>query len=316
MEPQLPLIDHYGRKIRKLRVSLLDACNLRCTYCMPTNPTFLAPAKWPSRAEIKRISSVLVNLGIEEIRLTGGEPTLRRDLVDIAADLSELPLHKLGLTTNGLLLGKILEPLRDTRCQHLNISLDSLRPSVFKDLARRDGFDATVAAILRAKDLGFKVKINTVVIRGVNDGEIPNFIRFSSKHSIEVRFLEMMAIGVAHVAHAQQFVSAREILESIQNEFTYTAVGVAADSTSICYKTDSGAQFGIIAPVTQSFCGTCSRWRLSADGSLMACLMATKGVQLAGQSEDRIRELCYASLAMKPASGAVKTPTMMHAIGG
>jgi len=316
MEPQLPLIDHYGRKIRKLRVSLLDACNFRCTYCMPENPTFLARAKWPSRHEIKRIAGVLVGLGIEEIRLTGGEPTLRRDLVDIAADLSELPLQKLGLTTNGLLLGKLLGPLQSTRCQHLNISLDSLKPEVFKKLARCDGFDATVGAILRANELGFKVKINTVVIRGVNDGEISDFIRFSSEHGIEVRFLEMMAIGVAQTAHPHQFVSAREILERIQNEFPFTALGAPADSTSVCYKTDSGAQFGIIAPVTQSFCGTCSRWRLSADGSLKACLMATKGVLLAGQSEDQIRDLCYASLAMKPASGAVKTPAMMHAIGG
>lgn len=310
------LVDRFGRRMRKLRVSLLDTCNFRCTYCMPGQPQFTARENLLSRAEIVDIVGVLVAMGIEEVRLTGGEPTLRSDLVPIAAALSELPLSKLGLTSNGLLLARSLDALRNTRCQHLNISLDSLVPDRFASLAKVDGFDAVVGCIVRARELGFEVRVNMVVMRGINDDEIPDFVNFAERYDVEVRFLELMAIGSAASQQRERLVTAAEIRKRVSALGGLTPLPRGADSTAVPYTTARGARIGIIAPVTESFCSSCSRWRLGCDGMLRACLMSTEGLMLRGKTSDQIRDLAKSALGMKPEAGAPATSLMMHGLGG
>ncbi len=310
------LTDAYGRRIRKLRVSLLDACNFRCSYCMPEHAAFQARSFRLKREEIFKIASVLVGMGMQEIRLTGGEPTLRPDLIAIAQDLSELPLKKLGMTSNGFLLSRILEPLKNTACQYLNISLDSLNPELFRRIARFDGFDATMGAIFKAQNDGFKVKINTVLMRGVNDHEIQDFVAFSANYGIEIRFLELMAIGEAAPIQEQRFISAEEILHTIERATELRPVPREKDATARVFESRLGARIGVIAPVTQSFCGDCSRWRLTADGDLRACLMAKDGINLRGLSTVEIQAAALKVLGMKPRFGASMMSEPMHAIGG
>ncbi len=310
------LTDSYGRRIRKLRISLLDACNFRCGYCMPEHAAFQAKSFRLKRDEILNIASTLVGIGMQEIRLTGGEPTLRPDLIAIAQDLSELPLKKLGMTSNGFLLSRLLEPLKSTACQYLNISLDSLNPELFLRIARFDGFNATMGAIFKAQNDGFKVKINTVLMRGVNDHEIHDFVTFSAKYGIEVRFLELMAIGEAASIQEHRFISAEEIIHTIERETELRSVPREKDATARVFESKLGARIGIIAPVTQSFCGECSRWRLTADGDLRACLMAKDGVNLRGLNTGEIQAAAFKVLGMKPRFGASEMSEPMHAIGG
>lgn len=314
---QHALIDGYGRRMRKLRVSLLDTCNFRCTYCMPSDPRFTSRDKLLSAQEIFDIVSVLVRMGIEEVRLTGGEPTLRGDLVAIAHSLSDVPnIRKLALTSNGLLLGRFLKDLQQTRCQHLNISLDSLDAQVFKELARVDGCASVVDCIVRARELGFEVRVNMVVMRGINDAEMPAFVRFARQHDVEVRFLELMAIGTAARQQRDRLVTAADIRSRLSEHFKLIPQRRGTDATAQPYVTACGARIGIIAPVTESFCGSCSRWRLGCDGTLRACLMSTDGLMLRGEPPERIRELALAALGMKPRSGAPVTELLMHGLGG
>lgn len=319
---QASLVDPHGRRMRKLRVSLLDACNFRCLYCMPVQSRFMPKAEWLSLKELARIAAQLVTLGIEEIRLTGGEPTLRPDLCDIALALSPrgrmgaAGLKKLGLTTNGMKLLPLLPQLAAAHCHHLNISMDSLHRKRFAEIAHFDGLHAVTESIRQAAALGFRVKLNMVVMRGLNDMEIVDFIDFAARTGAQVRFLELMAIGPAAARHPELFVSAAEIRERIAHHVSFSQVPVERDSTARVYETVAGARFGIIAPVTESFCGSCSRWRLTADGKLKTCLMSEAGVVLRDQPETRIAELCSQALHLKPASGSSRTLRHMNTIGG
>ncbi|MBP6217594.1 MAG: GTP 3',8-cyclase MoaA [Oligoflexales bacterium] len=310
------LEDSYGRRIRKVRVSLLDACNFRCFYCMPKSPSFLPAKNCLSLDELYQISLCFFEHGIEELRLTGGEATLRKDFKNIVTELSKIPFQKLSLTSNGFFLSPLLSFLKNTSCQFLNISLDSLREDRFRAITHSNGFHKVLGSIIEASRLGFSVKINVVVMRGVNDDELLDFVRFSSEHQITVRFLELMQIGEARKIEKKAFISAAELLTQLQQKIDLEAVAVEQDSTSFEFKTKSGARLGFIAPVTQSFCGSCSRWRLSAEGFLRACLMSSKGLSLKGQSGKELRETLSKVLHMKPISGLESVDQNMYRIGG
>jgi len=316
VKPIKPLIDSYGRRIRKLRVSLLDACNFRCVYCMPLNPVFMDSSRWLSPDEIERVCTALVDLGLEQIRLTGGEPTLRDDFRDIVLRLSSLPLDKLGLTTNGWDLAKELNFLSDTNCRHINISLDSLTKETFTRITRRDYFDKVLDSVLNAKRLGFHVKINTVLMKGINDHEIFDFIKFSAEHDVEVRFLELMSIGQVSGSKDKLFVPASDIIQMISNREELTVEQNECDSTSFNYKTSSGANIGFVASETLPFCHNCSRWRLSADGFLRACLMSEKGIYIRNVKPKDYKVKMNELLTMKPYKRINRTDQDMYKIGG
>jgi len=307
------LIDQHNRRIRKLRLSLTDKCNLRCHYCMPIDQTFMEENNYLSPYEIKEIVSELVSYGLEELRLTGGEPLLRRNFSDIALSLGTLPI-KLGLTTNGIFLDKYFNVLKKANILNLNISLDSLNEDNFKKITFGNHFHRVIENTLEAKRLGFKVKINTVAMKGINDHEVEDFINFSEENSIEVRFLELMRIGHACADQTKQFISADELMKKMNRHLTPEKV--ALDSTSFNFTTEHGGKVGFIASESKPFCGQCSRWRLSADGIMRACLLKDDGLSIKDKSADD-RLLAYQTLlGMKPALRPLEVSHQMNQIGG
>ncbi|HUV14675.1 MAG TPA: GTP 3',8-cyclase MoaA [Acidobacteriota bacterium] len=310
------LIDRHGRHIRKLRVSLLDACNFRCFYCMPMKTRFMPVAQLLTSGEIERICASLVRLGIERIRITGGEPTLRKDFDEIMSRLAKLPLDQFGVTSNGLRLKGHLEHLWSIGCHNLNFSLDSLQEERFERITFSKGFRRVLDTILAARSMGFNVKINTLLLKGRNDDEILDFVRFSAQEGIEVRFLELMKIGVASNGQQELFMSADEATGIISRRERLIPEEVELDSTSIAFRTESGARIGFIASESRPFCGHCSRLRLTADGQLRACLMAPSGFSIRGIPEEHLEEVVCQVIAQKPMERTVSTRNRMNQIGG
>lgn len=310
------LIDPQGRHIHKLRLALLDACNFKCIYCMPQRPKFMSNSKLLKREEILSLSNSLVNNGISELRVTGGEPTLRPDFLDIIKDLSTLDLKKLALTTNGLHLDKLLPELAKTKLTSINFSLDSLNKVGFQKMTGSTELEKVLEAIFMAKELGLKVKLNAVLMRGINDQEVESFAEFSGRYGIEVRFLELMRIGVMREQHDKYFVSAAEVIEKLENLSSLEPVTLPIDSTSFNYKLTNGAELGFIASESRPFCGGCSRLRLSASGELRPCLMMNEGLSLKNKSESEILEILYKTMALKPIERIFDVSQSMNEIGG
>jgi cyclic pyranopterin phosphate synthase len=313
---QKTLTDQIGRRIRKLRISVADACNFRCHYCMPENSTFMSHDRLLKPEEIVQIASQLVDRGVEQIRVTGGEPTMRREFREIMEGISRLPVKKLGLTTNGLLLKKHLPFLRDIKCHHINISCDSLNPEKFNRITRRQSFEPVMDSIFAAREMNFPLKINVVLMRGVNDDEICDFVEFAEKYDIPVRFLELMRIGQACGDQRKEFMTAQDAIDLIKPRRELRTVTSEHDSTSFNYLTDRNGQIGFIASESRPFCGTCSRWRLSADGFLRACLMSDAGVPLKGLSPSEYEAAFERVLPMKPTGRLAEIRQNMNEIGG
>ena len=276
------LRDSYGRAIRDLRVSLTDRCNFRCFYCLPHGEPPIAPKdQMLSYEEIEYVCDVFVSLGIEKIRLTGGEPMLRRDIETIIQKLGKLKpaLHDLALTTNGYFLPERAQGLKDAGLDRVTISLDSLKRDVFKRMTGVDVLDKVLAGIAAAKDAGLEpIKINAVIVRGHNEDEVADFAAFAREHDVKMRFIEFMPLDSGHEWSRADVVSGKEIRERIDERFPLVRVEVARGSdTSSRYRFADGApgEIGIIAPVTEPFCGACSRIRLTADGQIRTCLFST-----------------------------------------
>ena len=309
------MTDQYGRTMRKLRVSLLDACNFRCTYCMPASATFAKIHDLLAPDEIGMIVSNLTKLGIEEVRLTGGEPTLRSELVEIAERLSELPLRRLGITTNGLLLKRILPGLKKTRLTSINVSLDSLDKETFTSLARFDGLKQVTDAIDCAVEMGFKVKINTVLMKQ-NVGEIDQFLEYARTRNVEIRFLELMKIGVAVDSYEETFLPAAYVIHQLRKQYKMKQVNVEADSTAFKYELENGVQVGFIASESMPFCGSCSRLRLDTKGALRSCLMQEHKLNLRGLAFDQYPAVVSQVIKWKPNDRIEKVAQPMYQIGG
>jgi GTP 3',8-cyclase len=310
------LTDPHGRRMRKLRVSLTDVCNFRCTYCMPMNVRFQPSSTLLPPDTVVSMVEGLVEAGISEVRLTGGEPLARREFREIAERIATLPLRKLGLTTNGYWLEQHLDFLGEIGCHHINVSLDSLRAERFEAITRTPFFIRVMRALLAAREMGFPVKVNAVLIRGVNDDEIEDFIAFSAEHGIPVRFLEYMKIGPQRGRFEELFVPAGEVIEDLRGRHALIPVDVEADATAFSFRTDTGAEIGFIASESQPFCHTCSRLRLSARGKLRACLMSEDGVSLIGVPRERYPEVLTEVMAMKPYYRLPEIAQPMHEIGG
>jgi cyclic pyranopterin phosphate synthase len=283
---------------------------------MPLNPVFMDSSRWLRPEEIEAVCANLIDFGLEQIRITGGEPTLREDFRDIVLRLSSLPLNSLGLTTNGWNLTKELDFLNDTNCKHINISLDSLSKLTFYRITRRDHFEKVLDSVLSAKRLGFHVKINTVLMKGINDHEIFDFIRFSAEHGVEIRFLELMSIGQVKGSKDDLFISASDIIHRVSTREELIPKQSECDSTSFNFKTASGANIGFVASETLPFCHNCSRWRLSADGFLRACLMSEKGIYIRNVKPKDYKVKMNELLTMKPYKRINRTDQDMYKIGG
>ena len=277
------LKDSYHRPIRDLRVSLTDRCNFRCFYCLPHGEPPIAPKEQMlSYEEIEYVCEILVELGIEKIRLTGGEPMMRRDIEVIIGKLAALKpkgLRDLALTTNGYFLPDRAQSLKDAGLDRITISLDSLKRDVFKQMTGVDVLDRVLKGIEAARTAGLQpIKINAVIVRGHNENEVADFAEFAREHDVKMRFIEFMPLDSGHEWSRADVVSGREIRERISERFPLEPLDIYRGSeTASRYRFADGApgEIGIIAPVTEAFCGACSRIRLTADGQIRTCLFST-----------------------------------------
>ena len=329
------LTDSYGRVHRDLRVSLTDRCNLRCTYCMPAEGVPWTPTpELLTTDELLRIVDVAVSAGITEVRLTGGEPLLRPDIVDVVRGIAAMTSHdgepvEVSMTTNALRLPRLAGPLRDAGLTRVNISLDTLRPDRFRQMSRRDRFDDTMAGIEAADAAGFRpLKLNTVLLRGVNDDEAVDLLRWAVERGYELRFIEQMPLDGGHIWQRSEMITGAEILAMLREEFELTELPGRGAAPAERFLVDGGpATVGVIASVTMPFCGACDRLRLTSDGQLRSCLFARGETDLRtplrdGSSEEEITALIHACLAGKlPGHGInepgfLQPPRPMSAIGG
>jgi cyclic pyranopterin phosphate synthase len=328
------LADSFGRIATDLRVSLTDRCNLRCTYCMPPEGLDWLPApELLTDDELVRLVTIAVErLGITEVRFTGGEPLLRRGLAGIIERTASLtPRPEISLTTNGIGLARTAAALRAAGLDRINVSLDTLRPETFRKLARRDRLPDVLAGLAAAADAGLvPVKVNTVLMRDLNDDEAVPLLRFCLDHGYELRFIEQMPLDAQHGWRRTEMVTADEILAALRTGFEISADeererGSAPAQT---FLVDGGpARVGVIASVTRPFCGSCDRVRLTADGQVRNCLFARtesdlRGPLRAGASDaDLAGQWCRAVAGKLPGHG-INDPTFlqpdrpMSAIGG
>ncbi len=306
MAVSTPLVDGFGRVHRDLRISVTDRCNFRCTYCMPAEGLeWLPREELLSFEEIGRIARLLVDrYGFDSIRLTGGEPTIRAHLTELVSQLSSLGVD-LALTTNGAKLDRMAAELAAAGLTRINISLDTLRPDRFEAITRRDSFDQVLAGIDAAVAAGLSpVKINAVMMRGVNDDELVDFARFGRERGVVVRFIEFMPLDATDQWTGEQVVTYAEIIERIGAVFPLEPVERGSSPAARFRYLDGGGEIGVIASVTQSFCSSCDRVRLTAEGQLRSCLFAhtdtdLRGPLRAGASDDELAELVEATVGSK-----------------
>jgi len=315
------LRDSYNRPIRDLRVSLTDRCNFRCFYCLPHGEPPIAPKEQMlSFEEIEYVCEIFVSLGIEKIRLTGGEPMLRRDIETIIRKLSRLKssgLQDLALTTNGYYLPDRAQSLKDAGLDRVTISLDSLKRDVFKRMTGVDVLDRVLNGIAAAKKAGLEpIKINAVIVRGHNEDEVADFAAFAREYDVKMRFIEFMPLDSGHEWAREDVVSGKEIRERINERFPLVRVDAARGSeTSSRYRFADGApgEIGIIAPVTEPFCGACSRIRLTADGQIRTCLFSTiehslRDVVRSGATRDEIVDYIHSVILKKEPRHFINDP--------
>ncbi len=298
------ILDSLNRPVTDLRISVTDRCNYRCTYCMPS-----AEYEWIDRREILsyeeivRLVGVFTALGIQKIRITGGEPLLRRDLHRLVGRLARVEgVTDLCLTTNGSLLGESAPALAAAGLRRVNVSLDTLSPEKFRCITRRDDLEKVLEGLSRARDHGLHpVKINTVVERGLNHDEIVSMVEFASRNGFPIRFIEYMDVGNANSWRMEKMVPKEEILQILRAAYRMEEVGRNdGNAPSTVYRlADGNVEVGIIASVTDPFCGGCTRLRLTADGKLVTCLFSEQGSDIkkllrSGAGDEDLRDFIAA----------------------
>jgi len=300
------LIDGFGRVHRDLRISVTDRCNFRCAYCMPEEGM-----QWQRREdlltfeEIERVARIMVErYGVDGIRLTGGEPTVRARLPILVEKLAALGVD-LAMTTNGVTLPLLAADLKAAGLRRVNISLDSLRPDRFEELTRRDELDRVLDGIEAAKAAGFDpVKINVVVMKGINDDEVVDFAHFGRDRGVTVRFIEFMPLDADEVWNNDRVLTQDEILATLQAEFDLEPIERTSAPATRWRYADGGGEIGVVASVSQSFCDTCDRVRITADGQFRNCLFATDETDVRsllrdGSTDDIVADALARSVASK-----------------
>jgi cyclic pyranopterin phosphate synthase len=281
-----PTLDSFGRALHSLRVSVTDRCNLRCRYCMPLEDyAWLPSERLLSAEEIARLVEVFTAAGARRVRLTGGEPLLRRELPEIVRSLAaNSVIEDLAITTNGVLLADHAQALREAGLTRVTVSLDTLRADRFAVITRRDELDRVLEGIAAAGRAGFApLKLDAVIMRGVNDDELADLIEFAKRVRAEVRFIEYMDVGGAIEWSPQRVVSRAEMLQALAARYgSVTPLDEGGSAPAERFRLPDGTVFGVIASTTTPFCRSCDRSRLTADGMWFLCLYATHGVDLRG----------------------------------
>jgi GTP 3',8-cyclase len=328
------LVDRYGRMATDLRVSLTDRCNLRCTYCMPAEGLdWLPKPEMLTDDEVVRLVRIAVErLGVRQVRFTGGEPLLRRGLVDIVARCSQLtPRPELSLTTNGVGLARLAPALAAAGLNRVNGSLDTLDPQRFEAISRRRRLSDVFEGLAAVAAAGLKpVKVNAVLMRGINDDEAPRLLRWALDRGYQIRFIEQMPLDAQHSWDREQMVTAEEILSSLRAEYQLTPVGAdeRGSAPAETWLVDGGpARVGVIGSVTRPFCGACDRTRLTADGQVRTCLFSREESDLrsplrSGATDSELAKRWRIAMAGKLPGHDIDDPAFlqparpMSAIGG
>ncbi len=276
VSPQATLIDPFGRSINYLRLSVTDRCNLRCTYCMAEEMTFLPKQQILSLEELRDAATAFVELGVRKIRLTGGEPLIRRDILKLVSSLAALPgLDELTMTTNGVLLPTMAQPLKEAGIARLNISIDSLKADRFKQLTRVGELDQVLQGVRAAKAAGFaKIKLNAVILAGFNDDEVLDLTRFAVDNGLDISFIEEMPLGEisSHRRHDTQITSGH-IREQLAAEYQLLdSTETTGGPSRYVQVANSDSKIGFISPISNNFCDSCNRVRMTAEGRLLLCL--------------------------------------------
>ena len=311
--------DRFGRDITYLRISVTDLCNLRCKYCMPESGVeSLCHSDILSLEEIVEIVKVAARNGITKIRLTGGEPLVRRGFVHLCKEISKIEqIEDIAITTNGVHLKNMADDLFENKVKRINFSLDTLVKEKYNDITRRNDFEKTMESLFYAIEKGFKVKLNVVLIGGFNDDEIENFVKLANDYDLEVRFIEIMQIGETANWSKDKFVSNKIVLEKVPKlEFD----GVSGVAKIYKIKGQKG-KIGLISPISCSFCSDCNRIRLTSDGKLKPCLHSKDEINLKGLSGEELEEVFKGGIFDKPEKhhleeGKSESARDMNKIGG
>ncbi|MFD1848500.1 GTP 3',8-cyclase MoaA [Oceanobacillus bengalensis] len=297
------ITDKFGRPMHDLRISVIDRCNFRCTYCMPKEIfgrdfAFMPREQLLSFEEIERLARIFIDLGVKKIRLTGGEPLLRRDLPVLIEKLTAIDgLEDIGLTTNGSLLGNMAQKLKDAGLKRVNVSLDALDDTLFKSINDSNvGPERILKGIQKAKEVGLEVKVNMVVKKGMNDGEIVPMARYFKEQGISLRYIEFMDVGQSNGWNFEKVITKKEIFNQLKQQFELEpldAAYIGEVAKRYRYK-GTDAEVGFITSVSESFCSTCTRARIAADGKMYTCLFATNGFDFrellrSGKSNEEIK---------------------------
>ncbi|WP_314939524.1 GTP 3',8-cyclase MoaA [Parvimonas micra] len=311
--------DRFGRNITYLRISVTDLCNLRCKYCMPESGVkSLCHSDILSIEEIIEIVKIASKNGIKKIRLTGGEPLVRRGFINLCKQISKIDeIEDIAITTNGVYLKEMADELFENKVRRINFSLDTLIKEKYNDITRRNDFDKTMESLFYAIKKGFKVKINVVLIGGFNDDEIQDFVNLANKYDLEVRFIELMQIGETANWSKDKFVSNKIVLEKVP-ELEFDGVSGVAKIYKI--KGQKG-RIGLISPISCSFCEDCNRIRLTSDGKLKPCLHSKDEINLKGLSGEELEEVFKKGIFEKPEKhhledGKSESARDMNKIGG
>ena len=328
------LIDSYGRIAKKLRVSVTDRCNMRCGYCMPKNNTkWFEDSEVLTFDEIIRLSSILASLGVEKIRLTGGEPLVRPSIENLIKSIRKIRhIKSVGLTTNGLLLSDKIDALKSSGLDSVNISLDSFKEDRFRMMTGINGLNKVISSIQKARDAGFNVKINTVVVRGWNDDEVVEFANFARRTGITVRFIEFMPLDGTGIWRSDLVFSKNEMVEKLESNigkmFPMLEQEISAPAKLYSFSDGEGT-IGFIPSVTEPFCNQCDRIRLTSDGRFLTCLFENPGYDIKrdlreGASDQELGQCLVHYMTMKQEgvvsliriNGLKPKLNLMHTIGG
>ncbi|MEF3255856.1 MAG: GTP 3',8-cyclase MoaA [Deferribacterales bacterium] len=285
------LKDKYGRIYKYLRISVTDRCNFRCKYCIPShNFKFLEHSKILSYEDILFALDLFSNIGIKKVRITGGEPLVRKGITDLIKKIREnQKIEEITLTTNGSLLKKYAKELKIAGLNRINISIDSLKPERYESITGGFNLNDVLEGIKAAQDEGIlPLKVNTVLIKGFNDDEIIDFCNFAADNKLTVRFIEFMPIGNSKDWSKDSIITGKEVLDIVSNHFSLSKIEKNKfDGPSLDYKLSNGGKIGIITPISNHFCGSCDKLRLTAEGKLRSCLLSDKEVDLSQAIRER-----------------------------
>ena len=279
-----PLVDAFNRRISYLRLTVTDRCDLRCTYCMPEAMQFLPRKDVLSLEELHKLALAFIDRGVTKIRLTGGEPLVRRDMIELVTAIGRKlgdGLHELTLTTNGTQLEKFAEPLFAAGVRRINVSLDTMDAGLFAELSRRDRLSAVLRGIAAAKDAGLKVKINTVALKGLNEGEIPFLVEWAHANGHELTLIEVMPLGEVEGERVDHYLPLTAVKDALDARWTLTPSAHNSGGPARYWDVaETGGRVGLITPLTNNFCAGCNRIRVTATGELYACLGGAEKVDL------------------------------------